>query len=96
MTYKIVDGDVIGLKDSLKMSIEFRFEYVDKSKFLRAATYLDWRYKNFEFICKDNKVKKCPREVNLNKARQYLEVNCLKILARQVGVATLPLFSDII
>ena len=57
---------------------------LDKSKFLRAATYLDWRYKNFEYKGKDNKVKKCPRDENLNKARHYLEDNSLKALARQV------------
>ena len=47
---QIVNKDVAALKECLIMNIKWRFDYVENSNFLKAATFLDYRYKNFSFI----------------------------------------------
>ena len=45
---EIFNKDVAALKECLIMNIKWRFDSVENSNFLKAATFLD--YKNFTFI----------------------------------------------
>ena len=60
---QIFNKDVAALKECLIMNIKWRFDYVENSNFLKAATFLDYRYKNFIQTARQSQTgrSKCPR-----------------------------------
>ena len=70
---KIVNKEVAALKEWLIMTIKWRFDYVEKSGFLKAATFLDFRYRNFSFITGQTGKKNCPRVQCIKEAKSHLE-----------------------
>ena len=60
---QIVNKDVAALKECFIMNIQWRFDYVENSNFLKAATFLDYRYKNFIQTARQSQTgrSKCPR-----------------------------------
>ena len=70
---KIVNANVNALKECLIRNIIWRFDYVENSSFLKAATFLDYRYKNFSFIIGATGKRNCPRLTHIKEAITYLE-----------------------
>ena len=70
---KIINKEVSALKEWLIMTIKWRFDYVEKSGFLKAATFLDFRYRNFSFFTGQTGKKYCLRVHCIKEAKSYLE-----------------------
>ena len=70
---KIVNADVNALKECLIINIKRRFDYFKNSSFLKATTFLDYRYKKFSFINGQTGKKGCPRLKCIKEATTYLE-----------------------
>jgi hypothetical protein len=56
------------LKERLLTSLECRFDYVEKSDALLASTYLDYRYKDLNFVESEEE-----REEKKGRAHKYLQ-----------------------
>ena len=56
------------MKDKLIISLECRFDYVEKCDILLASTYLDFRYKTFAFVKDEGH-----REEIMERVYAYLE-----------------------